>query len=118
MKLVSFSCAATAFDHVLDFFENDQSGVKVVVTNADEITDRDFASGLVSPNAGHIWCAENGAVMLAMCEALALREVYSPDVQVVIQREIGKDYVTPLYFKNMDEDDLALFVVAPSTLTA
>ncbi|MEC9292105.1 MAG: hypothetical protein VX730_06875 [Pseudomonadota bacterium] len=112
MKIISFSKPGEAFPQLLDFFKTDRTGTKIVVSDAHEITDRDFASGLVNPHAEYVFCAQGKGAMHAMCHVLWGMELFSTDIQLVLQRDIGRDYASTICLQGMDEGALATFVLA------
>ncbi len=112
MKIISFSDADQAFAQVSDYFEADWAEKNVVVTDAHKITERDFASGIVSPHADVIFWAQDKMVMMAICDAVMTMQAYSDKVQLVVQRNIGREYGSSLCFQNMTYDSMDDFVLA------
>jgi len=117
MNVISLSTPDEATQRASAYFKDGLQGRKVVVTNAKEITERDFACGVVNPNADVIFWAKNLTSMLSLCQVLKRKKIFSADVQVVAQRKIGRDYASSLLFQNLDENGVALFAVGQNSVT-
>lgn len=84
----------------------------LVFACTDAITERHFASGLVSPKASAIYMTTRSDMMLKMCQALSGLKRFSPNCQLLIQRKGGGiDYASTMLFDGMTDTSLKAYVM-------